>query len=338
MMNQTGLYYRAYANAYDPKDPSTGFATGHIMGSTGSGQFWDFSGGPTNRVYRYDYLSPAGIAEAADFPEAKIAEKKTTENSPDGASWLFFEQVQAVGRKVYGFYDSEFSADTPSNVFNPAITDFPDQIRYNDTWSTSTTILTSIAVVDPEIFDAFDAQITFTSTFKVDAYGTIELPKLGFDDGLRVNESQTIAIAVDLEGNGQFQNIETDYTRNYYWLRPGLGIVAQLNSTQNTTPPPDNFDQATVFTRLFETNKKPEEPCATPGSVNDLKISVNARKQVLLKWGAAACTSQYRVEYSSTGAAEPGSWKSLGNPISQQYYLDEAPVDSQRFYRIVSLK
>ena len=336
MFNEAGLYDLAYANNYEPRSPTTSYPVANIMGSAGPSRFWNFISGPTNKVWRFDYLNSAGRPEAAAFPQAKIAERKTVVDS-NQLSWLMFEQVPNLGRKVYGFYDEDFSSDTPSNVFNPPIIDFPKQINYGDTWNTSTTIATSIALLDPEIFDSIPTQVTFISNFKVDAWGIVDLPGLGLLDALRVNEEQSIAVAVDLDGEGQFQNIETDYARTYYWLSPGHGIVAQLASVQSTTPPDNNFPLATAFVRMFETNKKLSAGCTDPGPVTDLKIKISNGK-VLLQWTKTLCAKQYRVEYSNN-PSDNRSWKTLGDLTPDEFMLDTTgSQDRMRFYRVVSLK
>jgi hypothetical protein len=188
---------------------------------------------------------------------------------------------------------------------------------------------------DGEIIESIPAQITFSSTFTVDAWGIVDLPELGFGDALRVSEEQTISVAVDLEGQGQYEHIEDDYTRNYYWLQPGRGIVAQLNSLQSSSPPPEKFDRATAFVRMFKTNKKLVAGCSDPSPVNDLKLSINDGK-VLLKWTKPQCAKQFRVEYTSNPT---GTWTQLGSLTSNGFMLDEtAKQDPVRFYRIISLR
>ncbi len=347
MFNQAGQTYSAYANDFKPSDPSTSFAVANVMGSEGASQFWDFTSGPIDKVLKYDYLDVAAVPEAVDFPKAKIVERKSV-NETNEVSYLMFEQVPGLGRRVYGFYDAKFSPGTPANVFNASIVDFPDQINYGDSWTTSATITTSIGIdipipPDPEDPDAglgdeffeIPAQITFTSTFNVDAWGIVDLPELGFGDALRVDEEQTISVAVDLDGEGQYQHIEDDYTRNYYWLQPGRGIVAQLNSLQSSSPPPEKFDRATAFVRMFRTNKPPVVGCTDATPVTDLKLSISDGK-VLLKWTKPQCAKEFRVEYTSNPT---GSWTQLGTITPNTFMLDDTTSqDAARFYRIISLR
>jgi hypothetical protein len=339
MFSEPGLFARVYSNPFDAMSiGSPSYAVNNVMGSAGPDQFWDFSKGPTDKIYRFDYLAPAGIVEAEDFPQATIVERKTDEANGK-TEYLFFEQVPGVGRRVYGFYADTFLF-TPSNLFIPPIVDFPDHISYGLEWSTSTLFYKSVAGVDPEE-GGFDIGLrtTISSTFKVDAHGTIVLPnEIGaFGPGLRINEAVTIDIAFD-DGDGSYQHIETNFARNYYWLMPGRGIVAQLASTQSSAPPPDNFARATQFWRMFETNKKPSVTpgCTTPEPVTDLKIRING-DQVLLTWSRANCALAYRVEYSSN-PSEPSSWKELGTFTTQFHLLDGSRTDESRFYRIVSLR
>jgi hypothetical protein len=339
MFNEVGLYSRVYSNDYDPMTiGGAAFAVNGLMGQAGPDRFWNFSAGPTNKIYRFDYLAPSGF-EAEDFPQAKIVEQKTDEASGK-TEYLFFEQVPGVGRRVYGFY-SENILFTASNVFIPPILDFPHQITYGMEWSTSTAYFPSVSGTDPEE-GGFEIGIrtTVTSQFKVDAYGTIVLPSEinQFGHGLRINEEVTIDIAFE-EDPGNWQHVRTDWARNYYWVMPGRGIVAQLASTQHGAPPPENFSQATQFWRMFETNKKPSAipTCITPESVTDLEIRING-SQVLLTWGRADCALQYRVEYS-TSPTEPSSWKPLGTFTNPPFFfLDGTSVDKTRFYRVVSLR
>jgi hypothetical protein len=351
MFTTPGLYYRAYSNPFDPTSTSPipiSLAPG-VLGTAGSDpQIWDFSAGPTNIVYRFDYLSPTGLVVAADFPQATVVENQTDEATTN-SQYLFFEQVPGVGRKVYGFYTDQYGGLLdPSNVFQQPIIDFPDRIAFGQTWSTVATFVSTVSVPDPTDPTAgaggVAEQTTLTSDFKVDAWGTIVLPNaLGtFSPGLRINEAVTIDSAFD-DGSGTgFQHLQTDYARNYYWLMPDRGIVAQIASAQgsNGTPVPENFTTATQFWRMFETNKKPTSSggggCVTPDPVSNVSITLGPG-QVLLRWAQANCASSYRLEYT-TNVLDTASWKSLTTVTNQLLVLDATSADPQRFYRVVSVK
>ncbi len=358
LFTQPGLYYRAYANNYDPSDTTGGTAysvPSGLIGGVGANQFWDFSSGPTNEVLRFDYVLPAGMAEAQDFPDAKLVEQETVEGAANASPvYLFFEPVAGTGRKVYGFY-ADLSNNplfgslgftlSPSSVFVPPIVDFPDPITYGLEWSTSMTYqndFTSGDTGDGAVSAA--QQISQASNFKADAYGTIVLPDaLGgaFGQGLRITEDVTIDVSFDL-GDG-FQHFDTEYTRNYYWMMPGYGLVAQLNSTQSTTPLSTNITRAVAFVRMFDTNKKISNPsdgggtCSAPAPVTDLRIRVS-KGVILLTWTKVDCASQYKVQYTETPAVS-SSWTDLGAPTANAVWQGENTANGKvRFYRVVSMK
>lgn len=354
MINQVGLYYRVHANDYDPLDSTAATAyvvPSDLIGDAGPDQFWDFSKGPNDRVFRFDYISPQDVSESVDFPDAKVVERKTSESDGKKEN-LFFSQIPGTGRTVYGFDTGLESYSllgitfelTPSGIFVPPIVDFPSQISYGMQWTTVTTYERGLALIDsdPEAGGASDYNMIFTSTsrFKVDAYGTILLPDEldTFGEGLRINEEVTIEIAVPDLVDG---TLDTESIRNYYWVMPGYGMVAQLNSIQTSgdVPPPEKFTKATAFLRLFETNKKitPDGGCADPAPVTDLKIRVTGGN-VLLTWTKVECATQYRVEYTTSQAAL-GGWTALGAPTTGSFWQGEnTRTDTMRFYRVVSLK
>jgi hypothetical protein len=350
MFTTPGLYFRCYSNPFDPTSTSPtpfALAPGVLGTANSSPQIWDFSVGPTNITYRFDYLSPTGVVQAADFPQATVVEKQTDE-ATGNSQFLFFQQVSGVGRTVYGFYTDQYQGLLdPSNVFQQPIVDFPDRITFGQTWTTVATFVSNVGVSDPTDPTAppggVAVQTTMTSNLKVDAWGTIVLPDaLGsFSPGLRINEDVTIDTAFDDGSGSGFQHIETDYTRNYYWVMPGRGIVAEVASIQgsNGTPVPDNFTTATQFWRMFETNKKPSSGpgggCVTPDAVNNLSIKLGPG-QVLLRWPQANCASSYQLQYT-TNAFDTASWKTLTTVTNQLLVLDTTK-DQQRFYRVVSIK
>ncbi|MHB8524161.1 MAG: hypothetical protein ACYDH9_25855 [Limisphaerales bacterium] len=359
MYANLGWYYYAYGNAFDPLNPATSFPCTGLMGTTNGPQLWDFSKGPTNVVYRYDYV-PATNAPPdvlAIFPaQATMAEQQTvvgtnvavtviSANPPASdanTSWTFFQQEPGVGRRVYGFYDpysaNQNFAESPAVVFPQAFIDWPDTIRFGDAWTASYTVTTTNDLIGSPLA----MQQVYSSSFTVDAFGTIDLPaSIGFLDALRVNETQTIDTYIDsgFGTGGGWTLQETDYAVNYYWLSPGHGVVAQLDSTQLGSPTP-NFDQATAFIRMFATNHKPSTGGTTtgPSPVTDLSIAYSSNNgQVLLKWTAPSGTRQFQVQYT-TGAFDAASWQSLASLTNVAYVLDNTKADQQRFYRVVSVK
>ncbi|MBI2948466.1 MAG: hypothetical protein HYY23_12550 [Verrucomicrobia bacterium] len=337
MFNQIGQYYRAYAN-------KGSVSVSGKLGVAGGPQVWDFTSGPSDQVYRFDYVAATDGDHGADFPNAKFAERKT-EEANGTRNWLYLEQVPGVGRKVYGFYDADANPNKPSVKFSEPIVDFPEIINYKDTWTTSTSYQIDIATFsepDPEDPTAPPEEVSIsavfkvTSTFSVDAHGLVNLPNpnIGFGEALRVNELVQYDVEVDLFGDGQFQPVTQQFSRNYYWLRSGYGIVAQVNSREQSTAPPDNFTTATSFIRLFETNRSGvpgERPVA---GITGLKITVTSGR-ILINWDKANA-GLYRVEYT-TNPGQNDSWSKLGE-TKEPFLLDSiSNSTTARFYRVVGV-
>jgi len=343
MFYKVGEFYRAYANDFDPLNASSRYAVPPgLIQPPGGGEtvVWDFSTGPTDVVHRFDYVDPSGLWEALEFPEAEVAEYKTVEGT-DVEAWLFFERVPEEGRKVYGFYDEVFAPYTPAGVFEPPIVDFPENIRYGQSfWSTDTTVYSTIAYSDSEVAAIFPVKLDFHSKFTADAWGTALLPGLGLVPVLRINEEQSVDIAIDVAidpaEEGEYQYFETDYMRNYYWLSPGRGIVAQLNSTQGSSLPDLEFSTASAFLRMFETNKEAEPVDTEVKSVENLEVIVS-NGMVLIRWNEAINATRYRVEYSTGGLSE-NDWQPLSGETIANQVLDPAGLGTgTRFYRVISI-
>lgn len=337
MFNTIGQWYRAYANTDD-------VGVSGRLGTTGGPQVWDFVNGPKDQIYRFDYVSVTDGGNGADFPKAKVAERMTTEG--DGTKkWLYFEQVAGIGRQTYGFYDAKFSADQPSNPFKSPIVDFPAAIHYQGTWSTSTSFSTDILTIDtapdPNIPDdagggGFNIPtiINYSSTATADAFGIINMPGIGFGEGLRVNELVTYDIQVDLGFGDGFQTVATEYIRNYYWLMEDHGIAVQITSKQETQPPSENFTTAASFVRMFETNHTTGD--RPPDGVTGLKVTFG-KDRVLLNWDRFGSAKTYRVEYTGN-LSDRNSWKVLGTPVPDNFMFDiTITSDQARFYRVVGL-
>ena len=338
MFNQVGQYYRAYANKGNA-------SVSGKLGIAGGPQVWDFTTGPKDQVYRFDYVSVNDGGHGAEFPNAKFAERKT-EEANGSRDWLYLEQAPGLGRRVFGFSNSDVSPNNPAIKFSEPIVDFPDTINYKDTWTTSTSYQIDILTLDgePDSDDptapaekiSIPALFKVTSTFTVDAHGLVNLSgTLGFGDALRVNELVQYDVEVDLFGDGQFQPITQQFSRNYYWLRPDHGIVAQVNSREQSTPPPDNFTTATAFIRMFETNHSQVQGERPPVGITGLKITITGGR-VLINWDKANAGT-YRVEFT-TDPASKDSWKSLGGETKDVFMLDAISAGSPaRFYRVVGV-
>lgn len=348
--NQPGQYYRAYANA-----PQTSVDVSGLLGEASSQpQAWSFLVGPRDVTYRYDYLAAAEAPQAGSFPGATLVERKSDEAGVLSPAWLFFTQDPSRGRVVQGFWDAgleavdllgfKFRLDPPAGIFTPPLRDFPATLRFGDRW-TATTVYTNLLTFDDGsgggeedpggLFELLQ-QTTYTSTARVDAFGVVNCPGIGFGPCLRINELVQYDLAVDL-GNG-FESFGTAYLRNYYWVRPGRGIVVQITSEQSQSgPPPDNFPTAAVVLRMFETNHPDPEP-PPPPRITGLTLTLGAGG-ALLTWDKFSGVTRYQVEYTTQPAAA-GAWQALGAPTSANFLIDAAantPGAPTRFYRVVGL-
>ncbi len=337
MAFKTGEYYKAYANT-----PSILVDVSSVIGKKGGPQFWDFSTGPTNDVFLYEYIDPRGTAVGTSFPRATVAERKTTLSTGD-QEWLFYTQVPNVGRTVYGAYSNDGLFADAAQVFGAPVVDFPVSIKLGDTWSNVITWTNNLGLLG----DDFPVRIIITSSFSADAYGVADLPNLGFGDVLRVNQLDEIQLQLfseDDEGQGSFNSLGAPvFSRFFYWLMQGRGIVATISSETtgnlegNATPPPDNFARAGYLVRMFETNKKLAQGCDRPSPVTDLKITVDSKGRALLKWTVTECTVSYRVEYTENLGAGV-LWTSVGSTPSN-FLIDPGNTGTKaRYYRVVSIK
>jgi hypothetical protein len=340
LFNQPGQYYRARANSAN----TTSVSVNGMLGSAGENRFWDFTAGPSEVVYRFDYLAASNAPHSTAFVAAgaRMAEQKTDESGTAAQAWLYFTQHPTQGRMAYGFHDPGFSAGVgasdPQVLFSPVLIDFPATIHYGSTWSSTTTFTNFITFGDPEdpILTA-TIRYVYSSTAVVDAYGVANSPgSISFGDCLRVNELATYVISADFDGSG-FDYLETDYVRNFYWLRPGRGIIAQVTSEQSSgTPPDNNFLTASSIVRMFETNHPDNTGSGTGGGIQGLRLTLGPNSG-LLQWTPLASANSYRVEYSATPT---GGWQQLGSTTTANFFIDPAagrPAMPIRFYRVVGL-
>jgi hypothetical protein len=331
MFNVAGQYYRAYSNI---STPTSSVPVSSQLGTTGGPQAWDFSVGPTEVTYRFNYIPASQGAGSADFVAAgaQLAEQKVNEANTNDQSFLYFTQDPIKGRQDYGFYDAVNSPAQPASVFNPALQDFPNSIHYGDTWTGRTVYETIYS--EPSLGD-FPEQVTYTSSDLVDAYGFVTLPSLGFFNCLRVHESVQYDVALDLGTGSGYQHVATQYILNYYWLAPGHGIVVQINSTSpaDGSRPPDSLpDGAAAFVRMFALNH-PTSGTNSPITIKGFKITVGS-SAALLQWTAMSGVSSYRVEYTTNMTANV-TWQSLGTTTSNFMLDSAAPAAPRRYYRVV---
>jgi hypothetical protein len=329
MYHQDGEYYRAYSNRPPALLQRFPVTVAGRMGNTGGPNFWDFAEGPTDEVYRYDYLARERTVVWNDFPDATIAERSFMESQPNDYSWIFFDDVRNLGRKVFGFWIRSSNFDTPSNPFSLPIVDFPAEINFGDTWTTTAEYRNTLLGI-PAIY-------TEVQSFDVDAYGFIELPELGVFECLRVNSVKDFSAAIDFNASGTFTNVERQFVRIYYWLVAGKGIAAQIVSEPSGNPVSEQFNLASMFQRSFETNKDSKTVgCQEAAPVSGLDI-VYQPNLVRLKWNEAECAQRYRVQYNIDGLAQ-GNWIDLSpTPYTETFFIDtKINGNMMKIYRVLS--
>ena len=329
MFNQPGEYYRAYANqppALLNRFPVT--VAGRI-GEPGGPHYWDFTEGPTDEIYRYEYIERENTIVWNSFKEATIAERSYRESEPGDYAYIMFDEVENLGRKVFGFWIINAQFDDPSTKFTLPIIDFPAQINYGDSWTTTAEY--------PNTLLGIPAVYTEVQTFDVDAYGYLELPELGVLECLRINSVKDFSAAIDFNGTGTFTNIDRQFARIYYWLVPGKGIAAQMVSEPSGNPVSEQFNLATMFQRMFETNKVAKDAgCREAEPVDGLNI-IYQPNLVRLKWDAAACAQSYRVQ-TAYGQDPVLEWMDLSPANYQETFFIDTLLNGHKIklYRVIS--
>ena len=333
MFSEEGHYYKMYSNFVQQHSSDDTFEevdAADFIGSEGGEQVWDFREGPENEEIRFDYVNPDEIDTNVEFEGATIAERATFKSS-DSQKSLFLDMKKGAGRYVYGFHDPAVDEETPSVVFSGRLLDFPAVINYEDEWKASTSYeikVKSLGLVVP-------TKLVYESSMKVDAHEIVILPNFGFHDCLRINELVKYDQFVKIPGLGEdWMNAGSVYVRNYYWLSKDMGIVAQITSTQDTAPIPDDFTAATAIWRQFENNHG--ESNTTPDPVEGLEISYDPKgNRLLLSWKKAQNAVAYLVQYNDNFAKS--DWKIL-KETSGNFALDSISSQKQRFYRVISLE
>ena len=342
MFTEEGLYYKVHSNG-DAKVPAV-----DIIGSEGGPNFWDFTAGPKNEIVRFDYLEPSASIFADEFPGATILERARVEGTGEMVGEIFFESVEGLGRKVYGFVQDTndptqlvLGLDGPL-VFKVPQVDFPANIKFGDEWSNVITFDTNVDL-GGGLGSLGQFRIIIKDDFIVDAYGFAELENIGFVDVLRVNTvtSQDVQIQQD---DGTFVSFgATSYVRIYRWLAQGKGIVAELASdvsadlSGNASPPSKIFETGSKYFRMFETNKETSGGCSSADPVSDLRISWDTNNnRVFLRWTKVECASKYKV-WSTNDLTDSDSWQ-LVEETNKDFSFDIVPeADEHRWYKIESI-
>ena len=334
MFTKVGQYYKMYSNfvGHFSEAPREEVDVFDYIGEPGEDQVWDFREGPEDEVIQFDYVKPSAIDTDMKFEGATLVERATYDSTGKQKS-LFVGLKPGVGRYVYGFHDESIDEEEPSIPFSGRLLDFPAVIRYGNEWKA----LTSYEFVTRSELLNFDSptKVVYESEMKVDAYGIVMLPGLGFHDCLRINEVVKNVAFIKIPGLiDDWQEAMTQFTRNYYWLCKDMGIVAQISSNPETVPPADEFSVASALWRQFENNHGKSMETAHPVEELDISLDPNGNR-ILLNWKKAENTVEYLVQYSDNLAAD--GWIEL-KKTTGNFVLDDISSKKHRFYRIISLE
>ncbi len=208
-----------------------------LTGKIGGPHTWDFSGGPTDIDYTFDYVLPSTTPCSADFPLSTIAEKRTGDGSE---AYLFLDFPAGTGRVNYGACQP--GVLTIPYVFNPPIVDFPETINYIDSWSGTTYFPAQSGGIDVDVEYSF---ISFCN-----AYGTLTLPDgLGEFPCLQVNNLEHYKFY------WMGYLVGESYIRSFYWLIEDGGLAVIITSEEGTSAPPEDFAYSSGYNRMYESSK-----------------------------------------------------------------------------------
>jgi hypothetical protein len=315
MSTDPGLYSFYYRSSDD-------YPTNNLQGSPGGPQVWDFTNGPTDHEDLIEIVDAADTDHGGDFPGAVWAQQQTDQGDGD-QNWIY-RNDNSQGIYNYGIYSEDISETEPALTFQPPVLDLPLPLNYGDSWNYSTTTYTELEYDG----DTYDTRIELYSTNTADAWGTIIVPQ-GSAECLRINTVNEYTISIDTFFG--WVEVATYYTRSYQWATENRDFAAMLTSKEDDSavPPPD-FDTASMFSRLLETNHPGANP---PAPVVDLQIA-RSDSGILLNWTAAEYATSYRVEASS----DPWFSEDISvlGETEELFFLDEDP-GNRRFYRVIAV-
>jgi hypothetical protein len=231
MEYQDGEYYKMYS-----RDGSLWIVTG-LTGKIGGPHTWDFSAGPTDSDYTFDYVLPSTTPCNADFPIATITEQKTGGGNP---AYMYLDYQAGTGRMNYGICQP---GTLPSPyVFNPPLIDFPSTIGFMDNWIGNTTFQAEAG--------GFTVDVEYDFIAFCNGYGTLTLPG-GLGDFPCLQVSYLEHYKFIFMGTP----LQESYIRSFYWVIPDAGITVIISSQEGSSPPPEDFDYSNVYSRMYESSK-----------------------------------------------------------------------------------
>lgn len=229
---QDGDYYKVYS-----RDGSLWIVSG-LTGKIGGPYIWDFSSGPTDADYTFDYVIPSTTPCDTDFPLATITERKTGGGIYD--AYMFLDFQDGAGRVNYGICQPP---TLPSSwIFNPPLIDFPSTIGFMDNWTGNTIFPAESAGLIVDVHYNFNAFCN--------GYGELILP-----DGLGQFPCLQVSYLEHYEYYWSGYLLQTSYIRSFYWIIPDAGIAVIISSEEGTTPPPEDFDYSNIYSRMYESSK-----------------------------------------------------------------------------------
>ena len=206
-------------------------------GKIGGPFTWDFTAGPTDSDYTFDYILPSSSPCESDFPLAAITEKKTGGGDP---AFMFLDFQAGTGRINYGVCQPP--TIDPSWIFTPPLTDFPSTITFMDNWTGNTTFATQMSGLDIDVLYDFNAFCN--------GYGDLILP-----DGLGNFPCLQVSYLEHYKFFWMGTLIQESYVQTFYWIIPDAGIAVIISSQDGTTPPGEDFTYSNIFSRMYESSK-----------------------------------------------------------------------------------
>ena len=196
------IFNMQYVTTTSYNDPGVG----------GANVTWDYSKMVDSlSTFNIFVLSPNGLLGADNFPTANVALLNSTQN-------------------LYGFYHTDSSSfgqvgqyDTFFNSINsylPQVTRAKFPVKYNSVYTDS------FSYSDPSLPDGFT--VKGYDTIKVDAYGTLKLPKYTFKNVLR--QKQTVILVIYYNGQTVTKTKQTLYDFGVAGIHHP---ILELSSTTN---------------------------------------------------------------------------------------------------------
>lgn len=208
------------------------------VGGSGPNQVWDFSASnPDALVATYEHLQPNGTPFSSDFPSANMVEKISFTGAP-GTIYNYREVTDNQMSNLGSATDLSLMGVPFSRVTKSRRTLAPLPLAYENTWSEM--------VSDTNAAFGIVSIISDTSTFTVDAWGTVILPK-GQVPVLRIRQDSRGSSSSVVAG---FNQTTRSADISYFWVSRDNLIVAWATSEDGETDP--NFTTTSFFALLSE--------------------------------------------------------------------------------------